>query len=122
MKTVLFFMALILVATGAIAAPWLVCDPQTGVDTYNVTIDGITTTGVSVLPAWIKDGKILFTDPGGTRTSVHVLKDLSFLPTGPHTATAQACSSLWGCSAATSAFPFTKSIPVVPTTTLIVGQ
>ena len=117
---VLLGLALFCLAYGlGICSPFLVCDVQTGVDTYAVDIDGIVTI-VVFQPGWIKDNKLYLTDPGGTRTPCHILKDLAMVTTGAHSAKAKACN-VWGCSADSSAYPFVKTIPGVPITLQIVG-
>lgn len=39
---------------GAFGAPFLVCDPQTGVDYYTVDTDGVVVTGVVYQNGWIR--------------------------------------------------------------------
>ena len=102
------------------ASPFLVCDPQAGVDTYIVDTDGTVVTGIVFQDGWIQDGKLYFTDPGGVRTPVHVLMDEAILAVGAHTQKARACKAAippWYpevCSANYSIpLAFTKPVPSV---------
>ena len=112
MRKLLFALIFVLAFAGfSQAAPFLICDnyPTTGnqPDTFTVTIDG-TNYGT---PAYKNaDG------------SVKLHYDLASLAAGSHTVTAVACSALWGCSAASSPFPFVKSVPGAPTTITIQAQ
>jgi len=95
----LFFILLILIffsVTNARAAPFLICDPQTNVTHYIVTIDGVTTTS----PAFdLGDGKV--------RLSV----DLKDSPEGEHTCSIKA-ANLWDESDPVP-FVFTRAGPDV---------
>lgn len=105
------------------AAPFMVCDPQEGIESFKVFYDGAVTPKLTVARiGWIQNGKLVFTDPGGTRTAVIVVDDLATVTNGEHTVKAQACNSLWGCSGDSTPLPFTKFTLGVPTSTLIVGQ
>lgn len=96
MKT-LFCIVFVLFATIVSAAPWLVCDPQAGVTSYNVTGQSFAPT---VQPA-IADGSIKM--------------DLASAPSGETALLVSACfvDSIWGryCSVST---PFTLTRPTVP--------
>lgn len=79
----------------AIAAPFLVCDPQADVDYYVVT----------GLPAPI-DGSHVAPDSTGT---FGFKLDLGTLPVGgPYAIKAKACNNAWGCSADSLPFVFTR--------------
>jgi hypothetical protein len=107
MKTLLTTLIIVLALAGsAHAAPFLVCTPYTGTtpDYFMVSFDGGAATQTPVYAV---------TSPTGVEAHV----DLASVPTGSHTATLQACSTLWGCSAASASFPFTKALPSVPTGT-----
>lgn len=102
------------------AGPWLVCDFQLGVDTYQVDTDGAVVTGISPLVGWVQNGKTLFADPGGIRSQVHVLVDEAALATGSHTQKAKACKNAsppWQptevCSDWSDPLAFAKPAPVV---------
>lgn len=74
-------MTLIFGATAAGASPFLICDPQKGAETYNVTQDGV----------------ILVTDhPAEADGSLRF--DLEGLAPGAYTFRAAACTEPWGCS------------------------
>ena len=100
---IIFILAL---SAPAFAAPYLVCTPYTGTspDYFMVSFDGGAATQTSAYAV---------TSPVGVEAHV----DLAGVTTGAHTATLQACSTLWGCSAASASFPFTKALPSVPTGT-----
>jgi len=85
--------------SSALAAPWLVCDVTPDVVSYNVDLDGTVTTGVPVQVGWIKNNTLYLTDPGGTTTQCHVLRDLTTLTVGAHTVKAQNDAGVWGVSA-----------------------
>lgn len=106
MKTTSSFLLISLVAlTFAITAflsllslaradPFLVCDPQTNVTKYVVTMDGAT----SIVPAFdLGDG------------SVRLHYDLADLPPGPHDVKVRA-KNVWGASAEVC-LNFTKALP-----------
>lgn len=77
-----------------LASPFLVCDPQVGVDYYTV----------SGLPASI-DASHISVDPTG---KYGFTLDLASLPVGTYTVRGKACSNLWGCSADSNPFGFTR--------------
>lgn len=121
MKRLLLILAVVvLFPITSIAAPFLVCDPQTGVDYYTVDTDGVVVTGVVFQNGWIQNNKLFLTDPGGTRTPIHVLMDESILVTGAHTQKAMACKAAnppWSAEVCSTAYSvplaFTKPAPVV---------
>lgn len=76
------------------SAPWLVCDPQTGVTSYQFSGDSFFTTKTAEA-----DGSLRY--------------DLVGLTNGSHTIQVVACNTLWGCSTATP-FTFTKGAPASP--------
>lgn len=88
------------------AAPFLICDGQTGVDYYMVDMDG---TIFDLLRAEVQaDGSIKY--------------DLMMIGAGPHVVKLQACSDLWGCEGWSAEFPFDKTIPGLPSGIRIVAQ
>lgn len=68
------------------AAPFLICDPQNGVDTYNIYIDG---TSVA---------NDITAEPDGS-----VRYDLQGITPGQYQFTAEACN-VWGCSEVSDPF------------------
>ena len=87
-----------LLCVNAQASPYLVCDVTQDVVNYIVDMDGVVTTGVPVQLGWIKANTLYLTDPGGTTTQCHVLRDLATLPVGTHTVQAKGDFGLWGVS------------------------
>lgn len=95
MKKIIFILAFLCVGATAHAAPFLVCDPQANVDYYVIT----------GLPAPI-DGSRVIPDQTGT---FGFRLDLGTLPVGgPYTVRAKACNTVWGCSADSSPFVFSR--------------
>lgn len=84
----------VLAMAGLAGATSLVCDPQSGIDYYVVT----------GLPSTIDGSKVSpdSTGPYGFRI------DITSIPAGEYTVTAQACTELWGCSAVSAPFTFTR--------------
>lgn len=82
---------MILFASTAIASPYLVCDPQAGVETYLISEAG----QPDMAAAAQTDGSIKY--------------DLASVADGTHTWSVKACN-IWGCSGP-SPFSFTKSLP-----------
>lgn len=93
MKKLLIVIAVLLFATSASAAPFLVCDPQAGVVSYEIT--GLATPVNFVAQP---DGSLKY--------------DLSGVASGTYNLTVAACN-VWGCSS-TVPFVFTKVIPTAP--------
>ena len=102
MKKTLMIMAFMLLASTSFAAPFLVCDPQSGVVGYEIT-------GLGEPVSYIAqpDGSLKY--------------DLSSVNSGTYTLTVAACN-MWGCSAATAADPFTKAVPSAPAGLRIVAD
>lgn len=93
MKRLLLIIAcIILLSSTASASPFLICDSQSGVDSYTISESGI----ADVIVSPETDGSIKY--------------DLSSIADGTHSWSVKACN-LWGCSA-TVPFGFTKSLPV----------
>ena len=88
------FLAILAMCSIASASPSLTCDPVAGATYY--TVKG--------LPADI-DASHIPAIPEGTEG---FLLDLANLPPGDYAVTAQACDDLWGCSADSSPFDFTR--------------
>ncbi len=93
MKKLLMVIAVLLFATSASAAPFLVCDPQAGVVGYEIT--GLATPVNFVAQP---DGSLKY--------------DLSGIASGTYNLTVAACN-VWGCSS-TAPFVFTKVLPTAP--------
>jgi len=117
-------------AAPVLAGPFLVCDQQTGVDYYNITTDGIVTAKVTFQPGWVQNGKLFFSNPGGTTQLVNVLMDESPLAVGNHNQSAIACvaATLWNpevCSAASNPLAFARPAPATapgtPANTRLLG-
>lgn len=85
----------------AFANPFLVCDPQTGVDNYKVEISGPTTVSVDIQP-----------DATGQYGFKLDLADVT-LPNGSYSVRANA-SNMWGTSSWSTSFPFVKALPGAP--------
>jgi hypothetical protein len=85
-----------------LAAPFLVCDPQSGVISYQFTGDAFFTTKVAE-----SNGSLRY--------------DLVGLPNGAHNINVTACNDLWGCSLATP-YSFTKGVPTAPGNIHIIAQ
>jgi hypothetical protein len=87
-----------------LAAPFLVCDPQGGVDNYKVEIidsNSVVVASPDVAP-----------DSMGTYGFVLDLAPLN-LPDGSYTVRASA-SNMWGTSSWSTAYPFDKSVVDTP--------
>ena len=95
--SVLFIGLLLLVPSLTLASPFLVCDPQTNVTHYVVTIDGDTT---EVLAFDLGDGTVM------------LRYDLAGVSSGTHNMEIKA-KNVWGESVAVP-FDFVKALPVVP--------
>jgi hypothetical protein len=85
----------------AFANPFLVCDPQTGVDNYKVEISGPMNVTVDVLP-----------DTTGTFGFKLDISPLG-LVNGSYTVRVSA-SNMWGTSSWSTAYPFDKDLPGEP--------
>ena len=98
MKKILFVTLMVMAMTGtAQAAPFLICDPQTGVTYYIIT----------GLPATI-DGSHINAQPDGS-----IKLDMALTPAGgPYNLSVKACADGWGCS---SSSPFVFSRPAALT-------
>jgi hypothetical protein len=105
---VLLWAVVLLLCWNVQAAPFLVCDVTPDVVTYNVDLDGVVTSGVIVQVGWIKNNTLYLTDPGGTTTQCHVLRDLGTLTVGAHTVKAQNDAGVWGVSAWSVPLAFSK--------------
>ena len=99
MKTLLVIIGLLSYNTLAISAPFLICDPQAGVDKYEVYQDGSEiATDIPAQP----DGSLRY--------------DLAGVTPGSYEFNAKACD-VWGCSAL-SANPTQSPAPSSPPTGL----
>lgn len=94
---------LLLSCISAVAAPFLVCNsvPATGQQPISYTIQGLPAINVVVPATTNTDG------------SVQLHYDLATLVNGTYTVTATA-TTLWGTSAASAPFTFSKALPVAP--------
>ena len=101
MKKLLLVVAFMLLASTSFAAPFLVCDPQSGVVGYEIT-------GLGEPVSYIAqpDGSLKY--------------DLSSVNSGTYTLTVAACN-MWGCSS-TAPFSFSKQIPSAPAGLRIVAD
>ena len=102
MKKLLIVIAVLLFATSASAAPFIVCDPQAGVVGYEITGLGDKINFIAQ-----QDGSLRY--------------DLASIQSGTYNLTFAACN-MWGCSAATAADPFTKAVPSAPAGLRIVAD
>ena len=91
MKSILVFLLMVLMATTAFAGPWLVCDPDTACETYNVYADGV------IMQAGV---------------SAPLAYDLVTSPLGGIAYTAECCN-VEGCSAQSDPY-ISLGIPGVP--------
>ena len=96
MKKILFvaLIMILVVANICLASPYLVCDPQPGVNWYEV----------SGLPSSIPASNVPIDSTG----KYGFILDLASLPAGSYTVTAKACSEFWGCSPSSNPFTFTR--------------
>ena len=92
----------LLIVAKSNAAPFLVCDPQSGVVGYEIT--GLNPETVTFVAQ--PDGSLKF--------------DLSSVNSGTYTLTVAACN-MWGCSS-TAPFSFSKQIPSAPAGLRIVAD
>ena len=94
MKILLISLALLLsVSTFAFSAPFLVCDPQTGVETYTV----------------IQEGEEIATDVSA-ESDGSLRYDLVNVTPGVYNFTAKACEGDWGCSEVSD--PYISNTPM----------
>jgi len=92
--------AMMLIPALAFGNPFLTADPQTGVDEYRVVLDGA---DQGLFPAKdMGDGTVV------------LWYDLAGVPDGAHTVQA-AAKNVWGESALSDPFDFTKAVPGAPT-------
>ena len=94
MKRLLVIAAIVLMASTAWAAPFIVCDPQEGVIGYDIT--GLPGGTVSYIAQ--ADGSIKY--------------DLAAVQNGTYELTVAACN-IWGCGDSVP-FAFTKQLPSAP--------
>ena len=92
--TIGFAVLLLNLLTLCSAAPFLVCDPQAGIDSYNI-VENVTQ--LTQVPAQA-DGSLRW--------------DLAGVTVGQHSLTVSACSAVWGC---TAAVPFVYERPALNT-------
>jgi len=85
-KAVITLAVIISCAIAANAAPFLICDPQAGVETYNLFADGEQVAGGIPVQA---DGSLRY--------------DLAGMAPGAYTFTVEACN-VWGCSEVSDPF------------------
>ena len=95
-------LTIVLFASQAWSAPFLVCDPQAGVVGYEITGLGDKINFIAQ-----QDGSLRY--------------DLASIQSGTYNLTVAACN-MWGCSAATAADPFTKAVPSAPAGLRIVAD
>jgi hypothetical protein len=84
----------LLIVAKSNAAPFLVCDPQSGVVGYEITGLGEPVSFVAQ-----PDGSLKY--------------DLASLPNGSYSGSVAACN-MWGCGPATAIAPFVKAVPLAP--------
>ena len=102
MKKLILIAVICLLSTTSFAAPFLVCDPQSGVVGYEITGLGDKITFIAQ-----QDGSLRY--------------DLASIQSGTYNLTVAACN-MWGSSAATAADPFTKAVPSAPAGLRIVAD
>ena len=97
MRYALVILAVLAMAGVASASPWLVCDPQAGVTTYQLTG-----------PAWVPT-----TVPAQANGAIKM--DVQSAPTGITSITVKACNTdtVWGTQCSASV-PFSFTRPGVP--------
>ena len=98
MKILLALIILLVFPVITQAAPFLICDPQVGINEYVVTYDGIE--------------EIVSYNENHSSGSV-ILKDLAGITEGNHTIDVKAVN-VWGESATVN-FPFSKILPTAVT-------
>jgi hypothetical protein len=101
MKKTLLVIAFMLLSSAAFAAPFIVCDPQSGVVGYEIT--GL---GEPVMFVAQPDGSLKY--------------DLASVNSDTYTLTVAACN-VWGCSS-TAPFGFSKQVPSAPAGLRIVAD
>ena len=102
-QTTLALILSLSVVVSALASPFLVCDPQAGVETYNIWQDGVQLAGnVPAQP----DGSLRY--------------DLEGITPGSYTFTVDACTESWGCSDASN--PYLSPAPAQQPTGLRLSQ
>lgn len=105
-KILLMLCCSLLFVSLAIAAPFLVCDPQTKATSYMISLDG---SEPQEVPAQ---------DMGDNTTRVHY--DLADLLDGNHTGTV-AAKNMWGESGPVP-FGFNKTVPDLPSVLTLSAQ
>jgi len=98
-KSILIIIAVFLVPVIAVAAPFLICDPQAGVEFYEVFKDDL-----------LMSADILAEPDGSLRY------DLQGTTPGVYQFSAKACSEPWGCS--TVSDPYESPAPALRPTGL----
>ena len=107
LTSVIVFCLMLTLPVLTFSAPFLVCDPATGVDNYKVEITGPTNVTQDVAP-----------DATGQYGFVLDLNPLA-LQDGSYTVRVNA-SNMWGTSDWSDAYPFVVSVPAVPANTRLV--
>lgn len=95
MKKIIMVLAFLLIPSLALAAPFIVCDPQEGVVGYE--IKGLSPETINFVAQ--PDGSLKY--------------DAAQLANGSYSMTIAACN-MWGCGSATSPFVFAKGVPGIP--------
>lgn len=104
MRTIIALVIVLALAGVASAAPFLVCDPQDGVETYQLT--GLGSAAVEV--AAQADGSLSY--------------DLGSLAAGKYSLGVKACAGVWGCSASAT-FALSKPASIAsPANVRLSGQ
>jgi hypothetical protein len=57
-RLLLSLLIVLMFSPSVLAAPFLICDPQDGVESYTITLDGVTESGISVKVGWLVSGKL----------------------------------------------------------------
>ena len=101
LATMIFWLLILGWFTGwAWGAPFLVCNPQAGVNYYTISGDPFWTANITA------------------QTDGSLKSDVAGIPNGNHVISVVACSELWGCSTSTP-FSFSSAKPLSPAALII---
>lgn len=104
MKKIIYLVLIILISVGSVSAdPFLICDPQAGVETYEAYRDG------ELMEADIPP------EPDGS-----MRYDLEGIDPGAYSFTAKACVGDWGCSELSD--PYLSNTPMSKPTGIAIAR